>query len=121
MTLVNKTNLMTTLIAIGVASMTHARTVDATALTSAVPSLGCGTNASPASADNAAALQCALNALQNENGGTLYIPTGSFKVGTLLMVGPNVQIRGDGESSILVQLPSAGPTGLLRMQRSSQL
>jgi hypothetical protein len=63
--------------------------------------------ASTASADNTTAIQAAIDAA-NVSGGTVYIPSGTFKTNTLQVYG-NVRITGDGQRASILQAASAVP------------
>ncbi|MCU1439276.1 MAG: hypothetical protein JWP85_273 [Rhodoglobus sp.] len=60
-------------------------------------------------ADDTAAIQQAIDAAQAIGGGTVYLPSGTFKTtSTLLITGNNMSFQGEGASSILACSFAAG-------------
>jgi parallel beta-helix repeat protein len=57
--------------------------------------------ANTSAANNAAAIQSAINAVSALGGGTVYIPTGVYNVQSAIDMKSNVTVKGDGKTSVL--------------------
>lgn len=57
-------------------------------------------------ADNANAFQLAANACNNNGGGTVFVPAGTWKIASTITMYPNVEFVGDGEFSTII-VPTA--------------
>ena len=57
--------------------------------------------------DCASAINSAMSALSSAGGGTLYIPAGTFKVGSTLSIYQNVSVRGAGRDATILKSSAA--------------
>jgi parallel beta-helix repeat protein len=64
--------------------------------------------------DDTAAIQAALDKLEEAGGGTLYFPTGTYPSGEVTVTGDNIRVTGDGPSSVL-RMKAGGGDVLLRL------
>lgn len=61
-------------------------------------------------ADDSAAIQAAIDAVEAEGGGTVYFPVGTYSIQLSLTPKSNVSYRGEGELSVLKITTTPGPT-----------